>query len=393
MHFVFVCLGYHPDLIGGAYRYATDLAVGLAARGHGVDVIFPAAKDGMSAREERDGVTLHRFKNERQNQWTSWRTKNEVARALLRETVKKGTLVGFQHGYFAPCLSGFESSSLAIFYGPWGLEFQLSRGAVRRSAVRRFLDGLIGRRLAAVERGLLKGVRRILVTSRYVQSALPTWHGRDLPPVEIIYGGVDTARFAPPADRGALRRNLGLAEDAFLLTTVRRLDPRMGLLTLVDGFASVATEFPRALLWLAGTGPQKEALESRVRDLHLEGRVKLLGFVPEPDLPGILGASDCTLMPSLDLEGFGLATVEALACGTPVLGSKAGATPEILTSLGGHLLFDAGSADSLAGCLRSVLAKPATLPSRATCREHVLREFSWDRPVAALERAWTEIVV
>jgi glycosyltransferase involved in cell wall biosynthesis len=392
MHFVFLALGYHPDLVGGAYRYAADVAVRLAARGHQVEVIVPNPENRFPGREVRDGVVLLRYPDEKGGAWSSWRKENQAARALLERQATPDALACFHQGFFQPCLKGLEPRSLALFHGPWGLEFLYARRTVPRGWLGRAKDRLIAFRLAQVERKLLQNVRRVLVMSRYVSSRLKEWHGSSLPPVEVIYGGVDTVRFAPPADRARLRQHLGLSADAFLLTTVRRLDPRMGLLTLVEGFAAVAADFPKALLWLAGTGPQREALEAQVRALGLEGRVRLLGFVPEPDLPGLLGASDCTLMPSLDLEGFGLATVEALACGTPVLGSKAGATPEILTTFGSHLLFEPGSATSLAGCLRSVLATPETLPAREACREHVLREFTWKRPVAALERAWTEIV-
>lgn len=390
MHFIFLSLGYHPDLIGGAYRYVTELAVRLVGRGHEVEVIVPNPGNRLAAREVRGGVTLHRYPDQKGGGWMSWRAENRAAQAVLRERLGPETFVVFHHGYFSPCLPGLEARSAYFFYGPWGLEYLFARQAARRSWPRRVLDHLVASRLAAAERRLLRGVRRIFVTSRYVELRLPVWHGSGLAPVEVVFAGVDVDLFSPAKDRAALRRSLGLAERDFLFVTVRRLDPRMGLLTLVDAFGRAATAFPQARLWLAGTGSQKAELEARVRALGLEGRVKLVGFVPEADLPGFLSAADCALMPSLDLEGFGLATVEALACGTPVLGSKAGATPEVLSALGPDLLFETGSVDSLATHLQAVLANPQRLPGRERCRDHVLREFTWDRPVTALERAGNE---
>jgi len=392
MRFLFLTLGYHPDLIGGAYRYAAELAERLAGRGHAVEIILPAPEGKPPGTEERAGVRLHWFANARGSAWANWRSENRAAADLLRARLQPGTLVGFHHAFFAPCLRALPQPGAALFHGPWGLEYALARQAARRGWGRRLVDGVMAWRLMTVERGLLRGVGRIYAMSRYMAEQLPRWHGRGLAPVEVISAGVDLARFQPSAERVAWRRALGLGESDFLLVTVRRLDPRMGLLTLLEAFARVAPRFPQVRLWLAGRGPQHEELAARIARLGLAERVKLLGLLPEDELPRLLVAADAALMPSLDLEGFGLATVEALACGTPVLGSKAGATPEILSALGPELLFDPGSVESLTACLERILAHPEQLPSRDRCRRYVERTFTWDRPVTALERAWTDLV-
>jgi glycosyltransferase involved in cell wall biosynthesis len=120
--------------------------------------------------------------------------------------------------------------------------------------------------------------------------------------------------------------------------------------------------------------------------------VRLLGFVAEESLPRLLNAADCTVMPSLDLEGFGLATLESLACGTPVLGSSAGATPELLEPFSPKLLFDPQQSGALTEKLKSALANPAALPNRSRCRAYALQNFSWDGPVAAFQRCYVELV-
>jgi glycosyltransferase involved in cell wall biosynthesis len=165
----------------------------------------------------------------------------------------------------------------------------------------------------------------------------------------------------------------------------------MGLLVLLDGFVQVYQEYPQARLWLAGRGPQEAALRSRIQAAGLADRVRLLGLAPEPELPRLLSATDCLVMPSLDLEGFGLATVESLACGTPVLGSRAGANPELLGPLSEGLLFEAGSSAAVANSMRAVLAQPDRLPSRSRCRQYAM-QFSWDRPVSAFEQCYGELV-
>jgi glycosyltransferase involved in cell wall biosynthesis len=271
------------------------------------------------------------------------------------------------------------------------LEFEFARQAGSPAWPRRLANGLIARVLHAEEGRALRRARNVFTASHYMAEMLPRWHGAELPPVKVVFGGVNAGRFQPAADRVAVRKKLRLSPEDFLFVAVRRLDPRMGLLTLLDGFAAVTGEFPNARLCLAGTGPQRDELESRIRSLGLGEQVRLAGFVPEPELPELLSAADCTLMPSLDLEGFGLATVESLACGTPVLGSRAGGTPELLAPLSEKLIFDAGSANALAAKLREILSNPGSLPSREQCRDYAVKNFSWDRVASAFEESLTEL--
>jgi glycosyltransferase involved in cell wall biosynthesis len=166
----------------------------------------------------------------------------------------------------------------------------------------------------------------------------------------------------------------------------------MGLDVLVDAFARVHAKFPRAKLWLTGRGSAEEMLRARSESLGLAKRVRFLGFLADDDVPRLLNAADLTVMPSLDLEGFGLATAESLACGTPVVGSLAGATPELLEPLDSRLLFEAGSVDVLAERLSQYLGDPSSVPSRADCAAYARNHFSWDAQVEACEAAARDLV-
>ena len=81
----------------------------------------------------------------------------------------------------------------------------------------------------------------------------------------------------------------------------------------------------------------------------------LKGFIPENDLPAWYQCADLVIMPTLELEGFGLVTVEALACGTLVLGTPVGATPEILGPIDGRLVAKGNDAASIAEALANLL--------------------------------------
>lgn len=388
MRIVFLTLGYTPDLDGGGYRYATEVAELMARRGHSVHAIYPNPGDTLPPREQRSGVELHRLARTGGGFRARWRSANAGARESVRQLLQDQTptLIFSHHAYLAPALEGLPY--VMILQGPWALEHRYALQARSRGWMRRTVDALACHFMHRVERQAIAGARLVYVASEYSRSKLPEWHPGLQPTVEVIGGGADLKRFQPPADRDALRRERGIAPHDFLFLAVRRLDPRMGLTHLVDAFARVARTHPHARLAIAGKGAQKGELEARIAAAGLSDRARLLGFVAEEELPRLYGASDCVIMPSLDLEGFGLATAEALACGTPVLASRAGANPELVRPLGDTLLFEPASTESLAEALDSVLRGQRPLPTRTRCAEFAREVFRWERPVEAIERAY-----
>lgn len=389
MRFVFLTLGYHPDLDGGAYRYATEIAERLAARGHEVHAVFPNPRNSLPSKEVRQGVQLHRIPDGTGSFIANWRSENAAAKAVLDELLAPGhaaTLLVSHHAYFEGAARG--RSTVFLFHGPWGLEYTFSQQARPRGILRRLLDPWISRQLNRTEGHALAASPQVFVASQYIQRQLPIWHPRVDSPVRVISAGANFTQFTPPANRSATRSRWHLGPAEFLFLTVRRLDPRMGLAPLIEAFASASSRHPNARLWLAGRGPQQQELQSLIDSRQLQGRVKLLGFVPEADLADLYASADLTLMPSLDLEGFGLATVESLACGTPVLASDAGANPELVGPLDNSLIYPTGDMESLRSRLERILDGKLPLPPRTRCAEYVRAEFQWDRPVHAFEGAF-----
>lgn len=390
MRFVFLTLGYHPDQIGGGYRYVTCVAERLASRGHEVHAVYPAPHGGPAAVVEQRGVTCHRFPNGSGNFISNWLRENRSARqrirALAASAVEPGILIS-AHAFHGLAVSSWTGRSAYLFSGPWAEEYRFSRQSAPRRPLARAWDSLVALVMQRVERRAMRSTGMILTPSHYWVKMLPRWHPCRLPPITVISGGVDTEFFKPAPDRDNYRQGRGVGAGDFLFLTVRRLDARMGLLGLIEAFGGIARSFPQARLWLAGRGPQEAVLRDAILRAKLGDRVRLLGFVPEQELPLLYSAADCTLMPSLDLEGFGLATVESLACGTPVIGSRAGATPEVLGELAPDLLFDPSLPEGLSQCLRSVLGHPALLPRREQCVAFAQQRFSWDRVVDSVESA------
>ncbi|MFP3902025.1 MAG: glycosyltransferase family 4 protein [Acidimicrobiia bacterium] len=148
-------------------------------------------------------------------------------------------------------------------------------------------------------------------------------------------------------DVGRVRQRYGLG-DRFILT-VGTLEPRKNLGRLLDAFALL----PQRDVTLAVVGPDGwgESLGPRIESL--DGRARLLGFVPQADLAPLYRAAAAVCYPSL-LEGYGLPVAEALGAGAAVVTSAGTATEELVTG-GAGLAVDARDVDAIAGALASVL--------------------------------------
>ncbi len=146
--------------------------------------------------------------------------------------------------------------------------------------------------------------------------------------------GVDTSVFRPDAgDPAEVRQRHGLGERP-LVVSVARLVEWKGQDTMLSAFTQVLTEVPDARYLIVGGGPYRQQLERQARQLGIEDHVVFAGFVPEDRLPSYYRAADVVAVPSREvtrdvpIEGFGIVYVEAGACGTPVIGGRAGGTEE-----------------------------------------------------------------
>jgi glycosyltransferase involved in cell wall biosynthesis len=139
----------------------------------------------------------------------------------------------------------------------------------------------------------------------------------------------------------------------------------------------------------------RPALLGRIGQLCLTDRVQLLGFVPEKQLCRYYQCADLVIMPTSELEGFGLVTVEALAAGAPVLGTPVGALPEVLRRIDPFLVTDGTAATDLAEGLGRLLRRFREHPGeqkRLAQKGRLLieQELNWPRQIEALASLLTE---
>ena len=187
--------------------------------------------------------------------------------------------------------------------------------------------------------------------------------------VRVIPPGVNSSLFAGPHDDPFPR----IRRPRVLF--VGRLAPQKGVRTLVAAVRLL--ENPNAQVLLVGDGPERPSLEHEVTRLGLEDRVHLLGFVPHDRLPAVLTHADLLVLPSL-YEELGTVLLEAMWASLPVVASKTGGIPEVVTDGVNGLLVPPSDSEALARAIDRALANPdLALRLGAAARERA-KNYDWD---------------
>ncbi len=249
------------------------------------------------------------------------------------------------------------------FHGPWAAESGVEGASVWRQRIKAHLEGIVYRRAHVV----------IALSEAFQQEVIDRYRV-DAARVVVIGGGVDTAAFHP-VDRVMARDRFSLQPDEQVLVVVRRLVQRMGHETLFEALEQLGTGGRTPTVLLVGSGAERERLEASSRRRELDGQVRFIGALSDEDLVLAYGAANCSIIPSIALEGFGLVALESLACATPVIGSDLGGLGAVLRQLDPSLLVEPGDASSLSRAIARVLDDIA--PGPEECRRFAL-ERSWD---------------
>ncbi|HEU4453959.1 MAG TPA: glycosyltransferase family 4 protein [Longimicrobium sp.] len=218
--------------------------------------------------------------------------------------------------------------------------------------------------------------------SNFVRDRLTAVNGTPPHRTHRIYNGIDLSRFACP-DRTLLHRALGAGGERPVIFCAGRVQPYKGMQTLVEAAALLcadgAGDFDVAI---AGDGPYLEELRALAAARGLEN-VHFLGR--RTDVPALLPGAAIAVVPSLWEEAFGLAVVEAMAAGVPLVASRTGGVPELVEEEKTGLLVPPGDARALAGALRRLLRDERL---RASMEAHgpaaAQRRFSMERAAAEL---------
>ncbi len=358
----------YPPIRGGISSLACHLAGELSRQGHEVEVVAPAWK-GHQVHDQHDPCRVFRTPG---YAWGYLRGLPLLARALQRMVARPPELVlPMNVAYGGLAMLAMQTLGRRVPYAmfAYGLEFaRFGNSPLMRRLYRRVYDGAL--RVFAVSADTRRRLLDFGVTNR----------------VDVLYPGVDIARFAP---QGPDYRQALALEDRPVVGTLSRLVERKGLDMVLRALPRVLAEFPRALYLIVGEGPDRPRLETLARELGVAGAVHFAGEAAEETLADWFRTCDVFVLPSREIpssghvEGFGIVFLEAGACGRPVLGGRSGGVVEAVQDGVSGLLVNPGDPGDLTQALLELLRNPerARALGRAG-RERVERDFTWERALS-----------
>ena len=417
MRILIVAGWMHPDAEGGSFRVVYEAGRRLAARGHEVHVVTQRLDPTHPEHEQLAGMHVHRYRTSAPSglrfYWSTYRSVrrlvNELARevsfdvvhthhpvsafaALSARSIRRVPAVAVLHSiYFLEHLDRRAQEAAARPSGPRRSHLAATQGVRSGPSPSRRLLSPKALALLWMDGFILNRARRVVVLSEFTRGLVVALSRAVAAKVVKLPGGADLEHFRPEPSRAEARSRLRLPSRWPIFFTCRRLEHRMGLPELVEAVGLLRDQGRQVLLLIAGRGALEDALREQVGQRRLDENVRLLGRVAEEDLPAYYRAADCFVLPTRALEGFGLVTAEALACGTPVLGTPVGATPELLRPFDPRLLTRDASPEGLAEGMARFLDEVAGEPDlEQRCRAYAEQHLSWDAFVEGLERVSIE---
>lgn len=216
-----------------------------------------------------------------------------------------------------------------------------------------------------------------------VRTAFPEADDR----VVAVHNGVATP--PPPTTRSDAARGRHLAGSSRYVLAVGTVEPRKDLATLVAAFDAVAATDPELRLVLAGPdGWGASDLTSAIDAARHRRRVVRLGWVDDDTRLALLRGASVVAYPSR-YEGFGLVPLDAMAVGTPVVATRAGAIPEVVGDAA-HLV-DVGDAAALSAGIARVLSDPYFAEGLVVAGARRVEQFSWDRTADGLAALYRRV--
>jgi glycosyltransferase involved in cell wall biosynthesis len=373
MKIVFVYDVIYPYVKGGVEKRIWELAIRLSARGHNVHIVGMKYWDGPDS-VEKDGVTLHGICPSQTLYADGRRTIGEAiyfsARLipfLMREDFD---IIDCQQFPYFPCFpvkfaSVLKKKPLIVtWHEVWDnywYEYLGLKGAFGKTT-ERLVAGLTPN-MISVSGITAKKLRHLGVRNE----------------VLIIPNGIDLKQLKSVSP-GTVPSDLIFAG---------RLIKEKHVDELVRAFAVILSEWPDCTLLILGNGPEWETIRSLVRDLAIEDRVLFKPFLDSHDeVISLMKSSHVCVIPSTR-EGFGIAALEALACGLPVVtvDHPANAICELITENTGFLC--SLSAEALATAIRAALSR---YPAMKTACGSSAEAYDWDLIVDRVEDYYQSLI-
>lgn len=348
---IMIVTDQYPPMIGGVPTVTQGLAVDFANRGDQVWVVAPSYGQRDVHRLEHK-VHVYRFSS------FEWPTYEELRIPFLpilpfRRLLKKvdPDIIHIHSpvvlGNIAQIVAGSLRKPVVVtnHYLPINMSRSLS------------LDPLFGKTFITVSYSyLVHFCNRSEYVTAPTMTALNLLYEHGLrAPAQAISNGVDLKKFSPGDRDKRLRQHFKLPQDRPLILSVNRLSLEKRIDVLIDAVAKMTRD---AHIAIASTGPAEAGLRAKVEELNLKDKVSFLGLIHNTDLAPLYRLADAFAIPS-EAELQSLTTMEAMACGLPVVAANAYALPELVHHEINGFLFQRGNSDEMAQYLDTLVRDAA----------------------------------
>ena len=370
-----------PDDLGGN-RYPYETMRRMAGRGYQVTVATPRLHDHFP---ELAGVSYHLYPVLRPHPAVSHFTNLLGATLAYRGIAHHDVAIsGSYDAALALGLAGISPRTplVFLFHSEFYSEWVQAR-SVARAVLKRYMQ--------AVERRVFALSARIVAVSAFSARQIVGRSASATDKVRLVPTGVETDYFCPPSSKRAAKEVLGLDPALPLLLGVGRLAAVKQFDRLITAFAAARATGLTAHLVIAGGGPEQARLQRLIDTYGVGEHVQLAGYCDPPRLRAFMQAADLQVCSSA-FENLSLAILEGLACGTPVLGTPGGGTPELLAQLDPQLVLADDRPATIADALPGWLADPARLVQLGQqSRALAVERYDWERVVDGLESVCSEV--
>lgn len=377
-----------PDKLGGLERYVRELAEQLTQEGFSVAIIAKQVIASSPLREVTpSGIRIYRHPvPSKQKKTFAFRYPFAVGMGVLRDLreIPRGSTLNCHYAFTTLPLLLTRREYIYTFHAPVHKEILMERGSsyLLPEVVQQF--AVFGVRI--VEKLVLRRAKKIIVLSDTMAQEVKSLSPKSFSKVVQIPGGFDNHFFHPLSGKRTPH-----SHSALRLFTARRLTIRTGVVELVTAIAELRSRGVDVVLRVAGDGHQRHDVEERAHSLGISDCVSLLGRISDEDVREEYWSADLVVMPTQHLEGFGLTSAEALACGAVVVGTPVGANREVIGQFDPRLISADATPTAMADIIQEIAGDQELLNElRERAPLYATQRWSWKAVAKAYEGVYEQ---
>src|SRR3989338_310644 len=376
--------GIYPDVHSGLPKLVYNMAYRMREMGHEIFILTRQYQSQDSLKENYNGMNYYRIPIPKSGDffhklwplitpWKAFQRQKEIAK---------------EHGNF----------DIVWVHNPWWMAFYNLKKLWPQTQIfydfhsdayteltynhhHSFFSMMVGRLFDWLASYQMKKADKVVVHSHYTKEICRVLLGSHQSKIRIVNGGADPKIYYPIRSQEelmSLRKALDLPFDKHILITARGLKPRTGVDKLIQ--AVELLEGVDFFLLIIGRGVMQKEIEALILSRELTNRMRLISDVSEEKLAQYYRAADTFVLPTQGAEGFGLATVEALASGLIVLGTNNSATPELLRRYHPEWIIAGAKAECISKKMQQFCTSPGSLfLSSEHIRKITEENFTWEK--------------